>query len=74
MPNTIYILVWFGFRTSPNPELDQKNRLGSVTARIATPLSGDSKLTDAQLELCVRATKALGGRERERQVPQKPEV
>jgi len=34
---------------------------GHVTAKMATPLSVDLKLTEAQLELCKRATKALEG-------------
>ena len=31
----------------------------SVTTKMATPLSSDSRLTDVQLESCKRATEAL---------------
>jgi hypothetical protein len=43
-----------------------------VTTKMATPLSSDSELTDVQLELCMRATKALEGKGREKGVPLRP--
>jgi len=47
--------------------------MAPVTTKMATPLSSDSELTDAQLESHRRATKALEERGMQRGMPLRPE-